>query len=345
MSEDDKNQKIPKKRGRKPKKAPVLLSNSIIKKNSEEEPLIAHLDLKSEDIDKLNSEQSEQSEQDEDINSVFLKGKEIKFDNKNIHKSESADDNSKKFKNSPQIKLEEFNNTNLNLLNTKEEQIEYIEQQIFNLKLELHKLLKNSDIKINKSSFSKDTKCWWCKNSFDTPSVSLPETYFDEKFQCYGHFCSYNCCHAYNLDCNDNVWKRNSLLHLLYFKTYGKNVNINSAPHWTSLKEFGGNLTLEEFRKNSVVNTNEFLMLKPPIDSRLNFFEKHYKPDSAIFSNSMYQKLLDDSDDLVIKRSKPLKSANYSLDKTLGFIKKKRLEVKMNEPINTNVNKLISANN
>ncbi len=341
MSEDDKNQKIPKKRGRKPKKAPVLINNNIIKKNSEEEPLIAHLDLKSEDIDKYNSENSEQ---DEEINSVFIKGKEIKFEQMNPADSKynisKEEEKVKKICSKTELNLEK---DNLNLFETKDEQINYIEQKIFNLKMELHKLLKNTDIKINKSKFNKSTKCWWCKNTFDSQPVSLPESYFDGKFHCYGHFCSYNCCHAFNLDSNDNVWKKNSLLHLLYFKTYGLNVEINSAPHWTSLEEFGGNLTISEFRKNSVVNTNEFLMLKPPIDSRLNFFEKHYKPDSSIFTNNMYQKLLDDNDDLVIKRSKPLKSANYSLDKTLGFIKKKKSDKKMKEPMN--LNKSLSINN
>ena len=38
----------------------------------------------------------------------------------------------------------------------------------------------------------------------------------------------------------------------------------------------------------------------------------------------MYQKLLDETDDLVIKRSKPLKSSNYSLDKTAIHKKKKK---------------------
>ena len=50
--------KQPKKRGRKPKKQTMLLSNNIIKKNSEEEPLIAHLDLKLEDLEMSDLEDS-----------------------------------------------------------------------------------------------------------------------------------------------------------------------------------------------------------------------------------------------------------------------------------------------
>ncbi len=305
--------KQPKKRGRKPKKQTLLLSNTIIKKNSEEEPLIAHLDLKLDDIDL--SEIEDSSEVDD---SLFLKS--------------STDINNDLLSNKSEINLQSdnLNCVNSTIKSSKEEKIDEIEDKIFNLKFELHKLLKNSSINIEKSEFSKNTKCWWCKNCFKTEPVSLPECYFENKFYCYGNFCSYNCAHSFNLDTNDNVWKKNSLLHLMYFKTYKTNINIVQAPHWSSLKEFGGNLTIEKFRKNSIINTNDYLLLKPPMDSRLNFFEKTVKLNNSMFSNTMYQKLLDDTDDLVIKRSKPLKSSNYSLDKTM-FIKKKERMIKMNE--------------
>ena len=307
--------KQPKKRGRKPKKQTMLLSNNIIKKNSEEEPLIAHLDLKLEDLEMSDLEDSSDTI---DENVFLTNEKQIELELKT--KSESN------------LKSE-TNTENINHLNSKDEKISEIESKIFNLKFELHRLQKNSKIEIEKSNFNKDTKCWWCKNSFKCEPVSLPEYYFNGKFYCYGNFCSYNCAHSFNLDTNDNVWKKNSLLHLMYFKTYNKNVEITQAPHWSSLQEFGGSLTINQFRKNSVVNTKEYLMLKPPMDTRLNFFEKSVKLDNSIFSNSVYQKLLDESDDLVIKRSKPLKSSNYSLDKTM-FIKKKERMNKTNETTN-----------
>ncbi len=346
MSENDKQQ--PKKRGRKPKKQAVLLSNNILKKNSEEEPLIAHLDLKTEDLQFSDSDDQSDNifiKEDSDINKVEEinpNNKQLHGDTDALHCNNSNDSlaidstiNSKKLPlNISDMKpytsdnFEE--NYNKDFL-TKEQYIDHIEQKIFNLKFQLHKLKKNTCIEIKKSNYSDNTKCWWCKNHFENYPVSLPECYFDNKFQCYGHFCSFNCALSFNLDTNDNVWKKNSLLHLLYFKTYDVNTKIIPAPHWTVLKEFGGSLSIDEFRKNSIVNTDEYLMLKPPMDSRLNFFEKTYKPDNSIFSNTMYQKLLDDSDDLVIKRSKPLKSSNYSLDKTL-FIKKKERVKKTNEP-------------
>lgn len=302
--------KQPKKRGRKPKKQTILLSNNVIKKDSDEEPLIAHLDLKLDDIELSEIEDSSEITDD----NLFLKNSD------NITDIIASELNLQK-ENKESKKISK---------SSKEETIEEIEDKIFELKFELHKLMKNSTINIEKSKFSKNTKCWWCKNNFKTEPVSLPECYFNDKFYCYGNFCSYNCAHSFNLDTNDNVWKKNSLLHLMYFKTYKTNVNITQAPHWSLLKDFGGSLTIEQFRKKSIVNTSDYLLLRPPMDSRMNFFEKTVKLNNTMFSNTMYQKLLDDTDDLIIKRSKPLKSSNYSLDKTM-FIKKKERMTKMNE--------------
>ena len=43
-----------------------------------------------------------------------------------------------------------------------------------------------------------------------------------------------------------------SILNLLYYKTYDTNIRIIAAPDWKQLKEYGGNLTIEEFRKSSI---------------------------------------------------------------------------------------------
>ena len=68
-------------------------------------------------------------------------------------------------------------------------------------------------------------------------------------------------------------------------------------------------------------------------EERTLIFEKTIKSNHKS-NSSIYQKLLEDSDDLVLKRSKPLKSSQYSLDKTLLIKKKKKKQNKMNEPPN-----------
>ena len=66
-----------------------------------------------------------------------------------------------------------------------------------------------------------NTKCWWCRYNFNTERVELPENYYNDYFYCIGNFCSYNCATSYNIELNDeNVFKRQSLLHLQYKKIY-----------------------------------------------------------------------------------------------------------------------------
>ena len=306
MSDNDRK---PKKRGRKPKNKVIDIVPTKIDIKSEEEPLIAHLNIKLKDV---------VEGEDLTTNSTIIED--------DIINTQSESD-SVFIKSEKDIKHQLISNSESDVNN----EVEKIENDMLKLRTKLLKLTKNNNIEMFKSKFSSDTKCWWCKNSFNTPVVGLPEIYFENKFHCIGHFCSYNCALSYNIDINENVWKRTSLLNLLYHKTYNTNIAITAAPDWKQLNEYGGNLTIEDFRKNSIINNHNYTLLHPPIETRLHIFEKTIKTNHKS-NSSIYQKLLEDSDDLVLKRSKPLKSSQYSLDKTL-LIKKKSKQNKMNEPL------------
>ena len=176
-------------------------------------------------------------------------------------------------------------------------------------------------------NFTKNTKCWWCRNIFNTPAVQLPEDFYNDTFYCIGNFCSYNCMKSYNLDLNDSLsWKRESLMNLLYYKTYSEYKTINPAPHWMTLDEYGGNLSIDKFRENSVVNTKEYLVLHPPLISRQMQIEESYKmsklkevPIDKV--NKIYSEI---ESDYKIKRSKPIKSNHMNLETTMGLVKTKR---------------------
>ena len=175
-------------------------------------------------------------------------------------------------------------------------------------------------------NFNKNTKCWWCKYAFNTPTVQLPESYYNNTFFCIGNFCSYNCCKSYNLDLNDNlIYKRDSLLNLLYYMTYSVYINIKTAPHWITLEDFGGNLTITDFRENSTTNTQDFLLLHPPLITRQMQIEESYKmykhkevPIGKV--NKIYS---DIDSEYVIKRNKPIQSNQFNLEATMGLLKKK----------------------
>jgi hypothetical protein len=169
--------------------------------------------------------------------------------------------------------------------------------------------------------FDSNTKCWWCKNTFTSPAVHLPEDYFNNIFYCIGNFCSYNCTKSYNLDLNDSlIYKRESLLNLLYYLTYSKYINITNAPHWLTLKEYGGILSIEEFREQFNNNTTEYLVLHPPLISREMQIEESYKqiklkevPITKI--NKLYS---DIDSEFAIKRNKPPNN-QLNLENTMGL--------------------------
>lgn len=191
------------------------------------------------------------------------------------------------------------------------------------------KTLNNNVSKIitHTLNFNKNTKCWWCRHLFDTPMIQLPEDYYNETFYCIGHFCSYNCMKSYNLDLNDSLtYKRESLINLLYFLTYSEYKQINISPHWITLIDYGGTLTIEKFRENSIINTKEYLVLHPPLVSRQMQIEESYKttklkevPIDKV--NKLYSEI---DSEYIIKRKKPVNSSSMNLESTMGLIKKKK---------------------
>ena len=159
------------------------------------------------------------------------------------------------------------------------------------------------------TKYDQNTKCWWCKHHFDTPAIGLPENYVDGKFELQGNFCCFNCAKSYNLDLSDNnTWKRNSLLDFFYNLTYNEDKTIVPAPHWKTLRDFGGNLSIEEFRDDLLMNTKEYIYLHPPLVTRKPLIEEiNRKKVNHI-----------DNDELVLKRSKPLKSNIHNIRKILN---------------------------
>ena len=76
-----------------------------------------------------------------------------------------------------------------------------------------------------------------------------------------GIFCSFNCVLAFIKDNNHDLFYKDSysLLHSMYYhftSTYSK---ITAAPHWRLLKTYGGQLTIDEFRKSFNSINYEFM--------------------------------------------------------------------------------------
>lgn len=288
-----------KKRGRKPKN----FNSNIIKSdasaiqdeyvNSEEEKIIFHLPITMNEINNHEITSTDMS--------IFIKNeKDIKnSDSKlNLQKNKSSDsDSTETLKSSVSI-----NQSNL------------ISNNVIN-KIITHNL-----------NFTKNTKCWWCRNMFDSPAVELPEDYYNNTFFCTGHFCTYNCMKSYNLDLNDTLTsKRESLMNLMFYLTYAEYKNIVPAPHWMALDEYGGNLSIHKFRENSIINTKEYLILHPPLISRQMQIEESYKMNKLkeVPIDKVNKIYSDIESEYTIKRNKPVQSTQLTLENTMGLKSKK----------------------
>jgi hypothetical protein len=286
-----------KKRGRKPKN----FNNSIVKNEnigltedhvvSEEEKIIFHLPLTMTEIN--NNDNADMS--------IFIKSeKDIKSTKLNLQKTKTSEDSDL----TESLKATMVSSQNKLVLNNSVN------------KITTHSL-----------NFNANTKCWWCRHTFNSPPVQLPEDYYNETFYCIGHFCSFNCMSSYNLDLNDSLTsKRESLMNLLYYLTYNEYKQISQSPHWITLIDYGGTLSIEKFRENSICNTKEYLILHPPLISRQMQIEESYKlnklkevPIDKV--NKIYSEI---DSEYTIKRSKPMQSTQLNLETTMGLIKSKR---------------------
>lgn len=67
-----------------------------------------------------------------------------------------------------------------------------------------------------------------------------------------GTFCSFPCVLAFiNRNKHDNLFRDSkALLYSMYYKLYGTELKIKPASDWQTLKNYGGALTIEEFRRS-----------------------------------------------------------------------------------------------
>ena len=166
---------------------------------------------------------------------------------------------------------------------------------------------------------STNTHCWWCCHQFTCMPCSLPEYYKKDKFYVSGCFCSFNCTASYNFSKNDDdVWERYTLLNLMYKKLYNQKLTkINLAPPRETLKMFGGYLSIEEFRENSLKNDKTFVVIKPPLISIIPKIEENISNTGKNFKNNNIQineSILNKTqNNLKLKRNKPVTNPNSTL--------------------------------
>ena len=284
------------KRGRKPKSHIIPTLKTY---NNLDTPIIAHLPIEYSDI----------IDQDD----IFIKMEPSAFPKEkvSVNSHKNGITNEKKIKNDTHLQFVNLDSTEYKFSSEKE--IKLLKNKIE----ELNTIIKKNDKLNNKPNVqpltsTNPSKCWWCSYNCDI-IVELPEHYFNNMFYTNGKFCSYNCAMAYNIDLNDeNISKRNSLLYLHYKKTYNTSCIITPSPSWKILKDFGGSVTIDDFRSNFIIHTSNYLYIKPPLISRIAYVEK-----TPVVEETEIIK----PNEFVLKRSKPLNSTKYTLESTIGLKK------------------------
>ncbi len=95
-------------------------------------------------------------------------------------------------------------------------------------------------------------------NTNENVSIQLIK---NDYYETDGIFCSFNCCLAWIKDNSHNNLYTNSvfLLHQMYYSYFDIQHQIHPAPHWRMLKDYGGHLSIDDYRSsfNKVIYDNE----------------------------------------------------------------------------------------
>lgn len=170
--------------------------------------------------------------------------------------------------------------------------------KVYSNKLNFISLTSGKKIVIKKTN----TKCWWDSNIFTNLPCVLPELFHKNIYHVTGCFCSFNCALAYNLYYlkDSKIHQRKSLIYKLYRELYGLTADdvfdIKEAPPKEILEDFGGDMSIDVFRRSFLMINKEYIVFVPPI-----------KPINITIEERNIETGADDNDkEYVLKRSKPL---------------------------------------
>jgi hypothetical protein len=131
------------------------------------------------------------------------------------------------------------------------------------MKIIWHKLEKLSNNLHIDNICDKKSACFFCTCDFDNVPIYIPKYEINHTFYVYGCFCSPECACAFlmnekNIDTTTR-FERYQLLNFLYCKIYDYSKNIKPAPSpYYLLDKYYGNLSIQEYRK---LLKNERLLL------------------------------------------------------------------------------------
>lgn len=274
--------KIPKKRGRKPKGGKLIKK---IKYDSHDENItktniILHLKCSSNEI---NVEENSITGMSYNPNIENIKPyNEFNVNTFNNEYLIKVDNN--KVDNNDDKNFNEninFDNNNIEKINTD------ISMKIIWSKL---KDLQNSFT--NKLICDKKSSCFWCTCDFEWSPIHIPKCMINNKVEVYGCFCMPECAVGYlfneNID-TSTMWERYALINNIYSKIYNYTNNIKPAPNPRYfLNKFFGNFTIEEYR-NLIRKEKQILIIDKPLTHILPELVEDNIDNNCINDNKKYK--------------------------------------------------------
>jgi hypothetical protein len=178
----------------------------------------------------------------------------------------------------------------------------------------LHQFIENKEW-LEKTNIN----CWWCCHSFDTIPLGMPIDYSIvlKKFRVRGVFCSFACLNAYKVD--KRVQDVDYLVRFLYKKLTGEQTSmtcLETAPPRCTLKVFGGELGIEEFR-SSTKEHKIYKMVEYPMFVSKDYVEEVdianvKNANTKVFEDSVFSKVVNLDD----KRVQDAKLRLSQIEKT-----------------------------
>jgi hypothetical protein len=174
-----------------------------------------------------------------------------------------------------------------------------------------------------------DLACFWCCEKFSGRPCVIPSYISQSVWHVYGNYCTPQCAMAYLLSeilDTHTRWERISLLNRLYNKQV--NGRIYPAPSRESLQRFGGPITPDDFRSICENQNIRVDIHMPPMVSILasmdtkpiDFYETPLRNTFTSPHQLSVQRTMDEPVGLKLKRNKPLKDKDSTLDACLQIM-------------------------
>jgi hypothetical protein len=168
------------------------------------------------------------------------------------------------------------------------------------------KLKEQKNLLYNGEMNGKTSACFWCTYEFDNNACYIPKCEDENKTDGYGSFCRPECAVAFlfNESIDDSIkFERYYLLNKIYSKVYDYKKHIKSAPdpHYL-LDKFYGNLNIQEYRQLLSSDNLLFIVDKPMTRVFPELFEDNDNFILGVYGNGITKTATSNSSMYKVKR-------------------------------------------